>query len=205
MSLCADFEHGSEYAEGNSVEHGVPYSLQSVQLSGSTSPPEPKCTTVQTRSRSQILVAHSPSRLPYMAVCSVGLLMVVVGVAVTTYKLHVGGAIMVMFNHSMELLRRGANGSVNGGGGGDDIGILAGADGQYHLAKHERKKLTQSSCKSDVCVWAENYLRGRLNSSVSPCTDFYAHVCSRHWAAQDLDVQSRAYRERASWLDDDGH
>ncbi|XP_037285675.2 neprilysin-1 [Rhipicephalus microplus] len=197
MSLSADFENGSEYADDHGTEPGVRYSLQSVQLSGSTSPPEPKCTTVQTRSRSQILVAHSPSRLPYVAVCSVGLLMVVVGVAVTTYKLHVGGAIMLMFNHSMELLRRGANGSMSAGGGDD---ILAGVDSQYHLAKHERKKLMQFSCKSDVCVWTENYLQGRLNSSVSPCTDFYAHVCSRHWSAGDLDVQSRAYRERASGL-----
>ncbi|KAL1483277.1 hypothetical protein MTO96_033304 [Rhipicephalus appendiculatus] len=137
-------------------------------------------------------------RLPYLAVCSVGLLMVAVGVAVTTYKLHAGDAIMALFNSSIELFRRGANGSAGGAGNHDNV--LSGADPTY-LVKHERKMLvSQSTCRSDVCVWAENYLRGRLNSTVNPCTDFYAHVCSRHWAAVDLEVQSRAYRERAAGM-----
>ncbi|XP_050046530.1 neprilysin-1-like [Dermacentor andersoni] len=189
--------HGADITPDDRRVTEAPYSSRSEELSGSLSPQDPRCTTVQTRSRTQILVARSPSRLPYMAVCSVGLLMVAVGVAVTTYKLHAGDAIMDLFNRSMELLRRGSNGSVSSGG---DENILAGADASY-LVKHKRKVLgTQSTCKGDVCLWAESYLRGRLNSTVNPCTDFYAHVCSRHWTALDLDVQSRAYRERAAGM-----
>ncbi|KAH6924218.1 hypothetical protein HPB50_013863 [Hyalomma asiaticum] len=178
-------------------ERDAPYATRSEE--GSASPPQdPRCMTVQTRSRAQILVARSPSRLPYLAVCSVGLLMVAVGVAVTTYKLHAGDAIMALFNSSMELFRRGVNVSAGGANGQDNV--LYGADPNY-LTKHERRVLvSQSTCRSDVCLWAENYLRGRLNSTVNPCTDFYAHVCSRHWSAADLEVQSRAYRERAAGM-----
>ncbi|KAH9368093.1 hypothetical protein HPB48_013731 [Haemaphysalis longicornis] len=76
--------------------------------------------------------------------------------------------------------------------------VGSGAD-RWHLTKREKKVFfTEHSCNNDVCVWIENYLRGRLNSSVNPCNDFHAYVCSRHWASRDLDVQSRAYRERAS-------
>ncbi|XP_075726306.1 neprilysin-1-like [Rhipicephalus microplus] len=176
-------------------ERDGPYSARPEEESPSQ---DLRCTTVQTRSRAQILVAHTPSRLPYLAVCSVGLLMVAVGVAVTTYKLHAGDAIMALFNSSMELFRRGGNGSAGGLRGVDNV--LSGADPTY-LVKHERKLLvSQSTCSSDVCMWAESYLRGRLNSTVNPCTDFYAHVCSRHWAAVDLEVQARAYRERAAGM-----
>ncbi|KAH7938779.1 hypothetical protein HPB52_000314 [Rhipicephalus sanguineus] len=186
MSHCADISPD---------ERDAPYSARPEEGSPLQ---DPRCTTVQTRSRAQIMVARTPSRLPYFAVCSVGLLMVAVGVAVTTYKLHAGDAIMALFNSSMELLRRGVNGSAGGGSGLDNV--MSGANPTY-LAKHERKVLvSQSTCSSDVCVWAENYLRGRLNSTVNPCTDFYAHVCSRHWEAVDLEMQSRAYRERAAGM-----
>uniref|UniRef100_A0A131YKL2 Gluzincin n=1 Tax=Rhipicephalus appendiculatus TaxID=34631 RepID=A0A131YKL2_RHIAP len=193
MSVVAASVRGDEDFEGDDIgEASVADSSRSEDLSGSASPPpESKCTTVQTRSRSQILVARSPSRLPYLAVCSVGLLTVLVGVAVTTYKLHTGGAIMTLFNNTMAMMRRGGNVTETGGGT-----ILANADGRY-LARHESKLLlSQSSCRSDACIWAENYLRGRLNSSVNPCSDFYAYVCSRHWTSRDLDLQSRAYHER---------
>ncbi|KAL3193366.1 hypothetical protein MRX96_017598 [Rhipicephalus microplus] len=107
-------------------ERDGPYSARPEEGSPSQ---DLRCTTVQTRSRAQILVAHTPSRLPYLAVCSVGLLMVAVGVAVTTYKLHAGDAIMALFNSSMELFRRGGNGSAGGLRGVDNV--LSGADPTY--------------------------------------------------------------------------
>ncbi|CAN7939298.1 unnamed protein product [Ixodes hexagonus] len=148
------------------------------------SSPEPKCTTVQTRSRSQILHV-TPSRLPYMAVCTVGVLMVLVGAAVTTYKLQSGTVLVALFNRSITLLRPAPN-------------VTADDDVSKHLVKHERKTIsTDTSCKSDVCSWTANYLRGKVNVSVSACNDFYGYVCSRNWYAKDLDIQSRPYRERS--------
>ncbi|XP_077563085.1 neprilysin-1-like [Haemaphysalis longicornis] len=140
--------------------------------------------------RSEIQLPRPPSHMPYLAVCSVGVLMVVAGIAVTTYKLHAGEAVVTLFNRSMGLMRV-SNGSPS-------YSVGSGAD-HWHLTKREKKVFfTEHSCNNDVCVWIENYLRGRLNSSVNPCNDFHAYVCSRHWASRDLDVQSRAYRERAS-------
>ncbi|KAH6924209.1 hypothetical protein HPB50_013854 [Hyalomma asiaticum] len=194
MSVIAASQRSGEDIEEDEIgEASVADSSRSEELSGSVSPPaESKCTTVRTRSRSRILVARSPSRLPYLAVCSVGLLTVIVGVAITSYKLHTGGAIMALFNNTMAVMRRGGSESSDAGDGT----IVAGADTRY-LTKHESKLLlTQSSCRTEVCIWAENYLRGRLNSSVNPCSDFYAYVCSRHWTSREMDLQSRAYHER---------
>ncbi|XP_077494570.1 neprilysin-2-like [Amblyomma americanum] len=175
-------------------EHRVRGASRADTDGGWVSPEDLKCSAVQRRTPPPIRVARSHSGLPYLAVCSVGVLMVIVGAAVTVYKFQAGGAILALFNNSMYLLRPG-NGSADG-----DDSLLSAADNR-HLIKHEKRvMITQSSCKSDVCIWAQNYLRGRLNSSVNPCTDFYAHVCSRHWMAHDLDVQARSYRERTAGM-----
>ncbi|KAH9365572.1 hypothetical protein HPB48_021121 [Haemaphysalis longicornis] len=50
------------------------------------------------------LVPRSPSRLPYVAVCSVGLLVIVVATAVTAHKLHTGQHAIALFNNSTALL-----------------------------------------------------------------------------------------------------
>ncbi|XP_075530012.1 neprilysin-2-like [Dermacentor variabilis] len=194
--VAASLRRGDDFEGYDGAEASVADSSRSEELSGSASPPpEPRCSTARARSLPQVLAARSTSRLPYVVVCSVGLLMVIVGVAVTSYKLQAGGAIMALFNNSMAMMWRGGNGSETGDGS-----LLAGADSR-HLGRHESKLLlTESSCRSDVCVWAENYLRGRLNSSVNPCSDFYAYVCSRHWMSRDLEVQSRAYRERTAGM-----
>ncbi|KAH9380078.1 hypothetical protein HPB48_011163 [Haemaphysalis longicornis] len=187
MSRSADIEE--DYREDSPAAASRSNNEVGVCRRRSASSPENlQCTTVQPRPRSQVVVARMPSRLPYLAVCSVGALMVIVGAVVTAYKLHTGGAIMTLFNSSMALLRQ-ANGSPV-----DDR-----ADSRY-LSRQVKPPRTDSRCYTDVCSWSETYLRGRLNSTVNPCSDFYGHVCSRHWTARDLDVRSRAYRERASGM-----
>ncbi|KAK8761771.1 hypothetical protein V5799_026964 [Amblyomma americanum] len=162
---------------------------------GSPAPSEVQIATVRTRSRPQILVPRPHSRLTYVVVCGVGLFTVsVVVVAITIYKTQTGEAISALFGQNMALLPP-ANKSASA-----DANILAPVVNR-HLAKHKRKfLLAQSSCKTDVCVWTENYLRGKLNWSVNPCADFYAHVCSRRWTDPDLNVQSRAYQERTAGM-----
>lgn len=183
---------GAEYQDGDIQPYQEDHGVQDRAVHpGSASPPEPECTAVQTRS--QTLVPRSPSRLPYVAVCSVGLLVVVVATAVTAHKLHTGQFAIALFNNSTALLLQPA---ANSSALGDNA--LAQS---RHLVKQERKlPVAETTCKTDVCLWAENYLRGRLNSSVNPCIDFYGHVCSRHWAMGDLAVQARAYRERTSGM-----
>ncbi|KAH9380220.1 hypothetical protein HPB48_003298 [Haemaphysalis longicornis] len=61
-------------------------------------------------------------------------------------------------------------------------------------------------CNTDECGWVRDYMAGKMNWSVNPCGDIYAHVCSGVESNPLLflticprlpDVESRAYRERA--------
>ncbi|XP_064490221.1 neprilysin-21-like [Ornithodoros turicata] len=130
------------------------------------------------------------SRLPYVIICTVGVVMLVVGVAVTTYKLQAGSNILSFFNKSfVTLLSNTSNTGSNE------------STAPKHLLKHERRTVdSESTCKSDVCGWLEGYLRSKFNASVNPCHDFYGYVCSRHWFANDLDIQHRLYIDRTAGM-----
>ncbi|KAH6937843.1 hypothetical protein HPB50_004683 [Hyalomma asiaticum] len=39
----------------------------------------------------------------------------------------------------------------------------------------------RTECNSESCQWQSRYLHDKLNHSVSPCKDFYSHVCSNEW------------------------
>ncbi|XP_075530013.1 neprilysin-1-like [Dermacentor variabilis] len=195
MSLIADDRDGD--VQDDRGEQPLSDCSRSAELSEVAPPSDSKCKTVQTRSRSQVLAPRSPRRLPYMAVCSIGLIVVIAGVTITAYKFQPGDALMALFKHTMAFLRHWGNASVTGVG---ESGSLHEVDSRY-LVKQERKVVpSKSSCRSDVCLWTENYLRGRIDPVVNPCVDFYGHVCSRQWASRDLDLLSRAYRERAAGM-----
>ncbi|XP_075526610.1 neprilysin-1-like [Dermacentor variabilis] len=40
-------------------------------------------------------------------------------------------------------------------------------------------------CRSTVCRWQGEYLRGKLDETVDPCMDFYSYACSNRWFQQD--------------------
>ncbi|EEC11137.1 hypothetical protein IscW_ISCW007050, partial [Ixodes scapularis] len=40
-------------------------------------------------------------------------------------------------------------------------------------------------CQSPVCRWLGDYLRGKLDDTVDPCTDFYSYACPAAWFSQD--------------------
>ncbi|KAL3219797.1 hypothetical protein MRX96_005564 [Rhipicephalus microplus] len=51
-----------------------------------------------------------------------------------------------------------------------------------------------SECSSESCQWQSRYLRNKLNNSVPPCDDFYAHVCSNEWFQKaDFSLQPYIY------------
>ncbi|KAH9375128.1 hypothetical protein HPB48_007214 [Haemaphysalis longicornis] len=165
----------------------VSRSLDSASLSVST------FTSVETRPQSPVGVQpYKPRLLPCLAIGGVGMLMVISVVAVTTYELHEGGAIIAFFGRSVTLLRSRNGSSLND--------VSSGVNSS-HLMRHEiNMDVAETDCKTDLCDWTQSYLRGRLNSSVSPCDDFYGHVCSAKWVERGLDVQSRSYRERTSGM-----
>ncbi|KAH8032336.1 hypothetical protein HPB51_024113 [Rhipicephalus microplus] len=75
-------------------------------------------------------------------------------------------------------------------------GSDANAPAARHLLKHEVKLGgSDAKCKTDACIWMERYLRGKLNTSASPCVDFYAYVCLSEWYAKGLDIRGRPYEE----------
>ncbi|KAG0409753.1 hypothetical protein HPB47_013136 [Ixodes persulcatus] len=133
------------------------------------------------------------SRQLNIVLCVLGVLVVLASITVTTYMLHDGSAILAFFNRSMSLLAN-ADGSPDSSSAGTPS-LPA------HLLKHELKKSNaDKTCRSDVCIWMEDYLRGKLNESVDPCHDFYAYVCSQRWFAKDLRVQDSVYQERTTGM-----
>nr|XP_037273924.1 neprilysin-21-like [Rhipicephalus microplus] len=50
-------------------------------------------------------------------------------------------------------------------------------------------------CKTASCHWHSDYLWGRLNESVDPCQDFYAHVCSSAWFREDGQLSDQPYAD----------
>ncbi|KAL3184891.1 hypothetical protein MRX96_030784 [Rhipicephalus microplus] len=154
---------------------------------------EAKYRVVRTQSPPHI-VQTTHTRLPYVVVCTVGVIMVLVGVALSTYKLQNGPTFLELFNRSISLLVY--NNSTTAQHGSE-----ANAQAARHLLKHEVKLGgSDAKCKTDACIWMERYLRGKLNTSVSPCVDFYAYVCSSKWYAKDLDIRDRPYEERSTGL-----
>lgn len=154
---------------------------------------EAKYRVVRTQSPPHI-VQTTHTRLPYVVVCTVGVIMVLVGVALSTYKLQNGPTFLELFNRSMSLLVY--NNSTTAQHGSE-----ANAQAARHLLKHEVKLGgSDAKCKTDACIWMERYLRGKLNTSVSPCVDFYAYVCSSKWYAKGLDIRDRPYAERSTGL-----
>ncbi|XP_077492525.1 neprilysin-1-like [Amblyomma americanum] len=164
-------------------------SRQELSDSGSLHLTELQIAAIQGRLRSQVLVARSPARLPHVAVCAVGFFTVFACAAVATYQLHLDEYVAVLFQRTISLLRRASSSAATAGN------VLTTAYSRPLAYSERNALLNESSCKTDACIWAENYLRGKLNWSVDPCTDFYAHVCSHHWMAHDLDLQSRVFRE----------
>ncbi|KAH6938239.1 hypothetical protein HPB50_008156 [Hyalomma asiaticum] len=157
-----------------------------------SSSPEARYRVVRAESPPHI-IHTSHSRLPYVVVCTVGVIMVLVGVAVSTYKLQNGSTILQLFNRSVSLL---ANNSAAGQESSE-----AGAQAARHLLKHEvRIGDSETTCRTDACLWIERYLRGKLNTSVNPCVDFYAYVCSSKWFVKGLDIRERAYAERSTGM-----
>ncbi|KAL1483276.1 hypothetical protein MTO96_033303 [Rhipicephalus appendiculatus] len=86
-------------------EQPLPTTSRSEELPGPASPSDSECTTVQTRSRSQMQASGSSTRLPYMAVCSLLVLLTIAGVATTAYKMNAGDALMALLKHSAAFLR----------------------------------------------------------------------------------------------------
>ncbi|KAK8770563.1 hypothetical protein V5799_012972 [Amblyomma americanum] len=149
--------------------------------------PETKCCAVRTRSRT---IHTSHSRLAYVVVCTVGVVMVLVGVAVSTYKLQNGSTILELFNRTMSLF------TYNATAAGQDDSEEA-AHPSRHLIKHHVKLPdADTTCTTETCLWMERYLRGKLNTSVNPCVDFYSYVCSSKWFSKGLDIRDRPYMER---------
>ncbi|KAL3193369.1 hypothetical protein MRX96_017601 [Rhipicephalus microplus] len=171
-------------------EQPLPTTSRSEELPGPASPSGSEC-AVKTRSRSQTQVSSSSTHLSCVAVCSLLVLLTIAGVAITAYKMHAGDAVMALFKHSEAFLRLRGNATTT-----EDSSPLHDADSRY-LVLHEKKvPSTRSSCQSDVCTWVENYLRGRIDTAINPCIDFYGHVCSSQWASRGLNLHSRVYRER---------
>ncbi|XP_075728575.1 neprilysin-21-like [Rhipicephalus microplus] len=50
-------------------------------------------------------------------------------------------------------------------------------------------------CTTASCHWHSDYLWGRLNESVDPCQDFYAHVCSSAWFREDGQLSDQPYAD----------
>ncbi|XP_050045746.1 neprilysin-21-like [Dermacentor andersoni] len=50
-------------------------------------------------------------------------------------------------------------------------------------------------CKAALCRWHSDYLWGRLNESVDPCQDFYAHVCSSAWFREGGRLSDQPYAD----------
>ncbi|CAN7939098.1 unnamed protein product [Ixodes hexagonus] len=148
-------------------------------------------TGVQPRSR--ILLVAS-SRALHIVLCVLGVLVVLASVTVTTYKLQEdGSAVFAFFNRSLSLLVMSDGQSNSSSVGTSSLPV--------HLLRHELKvSEPDKTCRSDVCIWMEDYLRGKLNGSVDPCHDFYAYVCSQNWFARDLRVQDRLYQERTTGM-----
>ncbi|KAH7938777.1 neprilysin-1 [Rhipicephalus sanguineus] len=176
-------------------EQPLPTCSRSEELPGPASPLDSECTTVQTRSQSPMQVPGSSTHLPYMAVCSLLVLLTIAGVATTAYKMHAGDAVMALLKHSAAFLRLRGNATV-----ANDSGPLHEVDSRYLVMQERKVPSTRSSCGSDVCTWVENYLQGRLDTAINPCVDFYGHVCSRQWASRGLSLQSRAFRERTAGM-----
>ncbi|KAK8768136.1 hypothetical protein V5799_005084 [Amblyomma americanum] len=66
-----------------------------------------------------------------------------------------------------------------------------------HLLKHQVKLPdADTTCTTETRLWMERYLRGKLNTSVNPCVDFYSYVCSSKWFSKGLDIRDRPYMER---------
>ncbi|KAH9369413.1 hypothetical protein HPB48_007191 [Haemaphysalis longicornis] len=53
----------------------------------------------------------------------------------------------------------------------------------------------ERECKTAVCRWHSDYLWGRLNESVDPCEDFYAHVCSSAWFREEKRIDGQPYAD----------
>lgn len=63
---------------------------------------------------------------------------------------------------------------------------------------YSQQKMTvepDGECKTATCRWQGDYLWGRLNESVDPCEDFYAHVCSSAWFREDGRVGDQPYAD----------
>ncbi|XP_075534894.1 neprilysin-2-like [Dermacentor variabilis] len=59
----------------------------------------------------------------------------------------------------------------------------------------------RSECTSESCQWQSRYLHDKLNYSVSPCKDFYSHVCSNAWFRNaDVSLQPYAYAASTSTM-----
>ncbi|KAK8762995.1 hypothetical protein V5799_034393 [Amblyomma americanum] len=56
----------------------------------------------------------------------------------------------------------------------------------------QAKETTARACDWESCEWQGRYLHDKLNYSVSPCEDFYSHVCSSEWF-KNADVSSQPY------------
>ncbi|XP_064490383.1 uncharacterized protein LOC135401748 [Ornithodoros turicata] len=47
------------------------------------------------------------------------------------------------------------------------------------------RKPDAAGCKSTVCRWQGEYVRGKLDETVDPCKNFYEYVCSSAWFADN--------------------
>ncbi|CAN7942136.1 unnamed protein product [Ixodes hexagonus] len=53
----------------------------------------------------------------------------------------------------------------------------------------------QEECLTAACRWHSDYLWDRLNETVDPCDDFYAHVCSAAWFRDGGSVSDQPYTD----------
>ncbi|KAH9369905.1 hypothetical protein HPB48_013910 [Haemaphysalis longicornis] len=58
-----------------------------------------------------------------------------------------------------------------------------------------------SGCPPASCRWQAEYLQSKLNRAVTPCEDFYSHVCSsEEWFHRGVESQPYAYTATASTM-----
>ncbi|KAK8771873.1 hypothetical protein V5799_024883 [Amblyomma americanum] len=62
----------------------------------------------------------------------------------------------------------------------------AAGDRQLEADPGEPEYIRQvEGCRSTVCRWQGEYLGGKLDETVDPCTDFYSYACPSRWFHQD--------------------
>ncbi|XP_037515221.2 uncharacterized protein LOC119391626 [Rhipicephalus sanguineus] len=52
-------------------------------------------------------------------------------------------------------------------------------------------------CRSTMCRWQGEYLRGKLDETIDPCMDFYSYACPSRWFHQDT-LAAMPYRVYAA-------